>query len=126
MGEMQTTTVENKALLLGNNHFETGLINLGAGDEIKEGAFLLRSSGHTFEVVTDTDTEEPAAILPVGIKNSGAAPKDFSIRACLDGKVRVDMLHVDGTPATPEQIDLIRKFGFIPVYATDLSRLDNI
>jgi hypothetical protein len=126
MGEMKTATVVNKALLLGNNHFETGLINLGAGLEITDGAFLKRTAGHTFEAVTDTTTEEPVAILPVGIKNSGAAAKDFSIRACLDGKVRVDMLHVDGTPATPEQIDLIRKYGFIPVYATDLSRLDNI
>jgi hypothetical protein len=127
MREMETHVVENKALLLGDNHFETSSINLTAGQEIKEGAFLARS-GNAFILVTDLDPEEgqePCAIMPVTMKNSGTAAAVQSLRACLDGKVRADLLHVNGTPATKANIDLIRKYGFVPIYTTDISRLDN-
>ncbi|GHU12993.1 hypothetical protein FACS1894161_2360 [Spirochaetia bacterium] len=105
---MEETTITNKALLLGDNdYFETGLINIGAGVEIKEGAFL-RRNGTRFAVVTDTDTQEPVAILPVAIKNTKNAAADFSVRASLGGKVRADMLHVNGVRATADQIDMIK------------------
>ena len=128
MPGMKAHDVVNKALLLGDNHFETGAINLAAGAEIKEGAFLKRGTGKYFLKVTTTsgdDAEEPVAILAVGIKNEGSAATDISIRACIDGKVRADLLNVDGTQATSAQIDLIRKYGIVPIYVTDVSRSDN-
>jgi len=125
MRESTTTVITNKALLLGNNEFETGAISLDANQEIKAGAFLKRgATPNTFELVTDTDTEEPVAIVPVDMKNNNTASARESLRACIGGKVRADMLHVDGEPANKDQIDLIRKFGFIPIYAHDISRTE--
>jgi hypothetical protein len=126
MKEMETHVIENKALLLGDNHFETGFISLGAGAEIKEGAFLARGQdAGAFILVTDLEEEEPCAVLPVTMKNNAAAVASQSLRACIGGKVRADMLHINGTAATAAEIDLIRKFGFVPVFAHDISRLDN-
>jgi hypothetical protein len=143
MDGMQTTVYENKALLLGDNFFESGSISVAANTEIKAGAFLKRTSGHTFELVVDTDPFEadvggtptpvpgtsvdvPSAVLITGVKNDGNAARVFGIRPCIAGRLRADLLHVNGTPATPEQIDLIRKTGLVPVYVNDISRLDNM
>jgi hypothetical protein len=125
MREAKTTIITNKALLLGNNEFETGAIQLSAGQEIKEGAFLKRGTApKTFELVTNTDTEEPVAIVSVDMKNNKAASAKESLRACIGGKVRADMLNVNGAQANTDQIDLIRKYGFIPIYAHDISRTE--
>jgi hypothetical protein len=139
MDGMQATVYENKALLLGDNFFEGGSISVAAEAEIKEGAFLKRTSGHTFELVTNTDPFEvdstpipgtsndvPAAVLVTGVKNTGAGTAVVGIRPCIAGRLRADLLHVNGTAATPEQIDLIRKAGIVPVYVNDVSRLDNM
>jgi hypothetical protein len=143
MDGIQFTVYENKALLLGDNFFEGGSISVDAGDEIKEGAFLKRTSGHTFDLVTDTDPFEadvsgtetpipgtsndvPSAVLITGVKNEGSAARLFSIRPCIAGRLRADLLHVNGIQATPEQIDLIRRTGIVPVYVNDVSRLDNM
>ena len=125
MKEIQIDIIENKALLLGDNHFETGALILTSGQEIKEGAFLQRGNPGIFELVTDTDTEEPVAIVPVTVKNTLASSLKISLRACIAGKVRADMLHVNGDAVNTDQIDLIRKYGFIPIYTKDVSRLDN-
>ena len=125
MQDMETSVVENKALLLGDNFFETGAFNLAAGQELKEGAFLKRGNPGMFELVTDTDEDDPVAINPVTVKNTKAAVVKISLRACIGGKVRADMLNVNGAAVNSDQIDLIRKYGFIPIYANDMSRLDN-
>lgn len=122
MKEIQVTTIENKSLLLGNNEFETGAITLTAGQQVKEGAFLKRGANNTFELVTSTATEDPVAIVPVNFGNGTTASLKVSLRACIAGKVRADMLHISGTQANKDQIDLIRKYGFIPIYANDVSR----
>ena len=124
MREVENHTIENKALLLGDNHFETGAVQLDSNSELKEGAFLKRGAAGMFELVTNTATEDPVAINPVTLKNTRSTSSKMSIRACIDGKVRADMLHVNGVQANTDQIDLIRKYGFTPIYAHDISRTE--
>ena len=122
MREVEINVIENKALLQGDNEFETGAITLTAGQQVKEGAFLKRVTDKEFALVVDLSTEDPVAIVPVDFGNNGTTPLKVSLRACIAGKMRADMLHINGTAATRDQIDLIRKFGFIPIYANDVSR----
>jgi S1-C subfamily serine protease len=122
---MKVHFVDSKTLLLGDNLFETGYIAVAAETTIKSGTFLKRESGIEFAVVTDTTTEIPVAILAEDLVNESDASVDMSIRPCIKGKVRADMLNVNGTPATDEQHDMIRSYGIIAVKITDLSRLDN-
>jgi hypothetical protein len=123
MREMTTNVIENKALLLGNNEFETGAVVLDPGQEIKEGAFLKRGDPGLFVPVTNTDNEEPVAIIPVTVKNTRTEPLKMSLRGCISGKVRADMLNLNGTQATTAQIDVLRKFtGMVPIFANDISR----
>ena len=71
MKQVEKTIIENKALLLGDNFFETGSIELGRGEEIKEGAFLKRGEEpKSFELVKviGEDGDEPIAIVPVAMK----------------------------------------------------------
>jgi len=121
MQEVKIEIIENKALLLGDNHFETGAIELKVDEEVKAGAFLKRKSDSEFEVVKNTTSEEPVAISSVATKNITDKIIKVSIRACIDGRVRADMLNVNGTPANAAQIDMIRKFGLVPIYANDVS-----
>ena len=123
MKEVTTSIIENKALLQGDNHFETGAILLTAGQEVKEGAYLKRWEGK-FALLTDIEKEEVVAIVPVTTKNTQSTPVTVSLRACIDGKVRADMLHINGTPANADEIDLLRKYGFTPIYANDMSRTE--
>jgi len=123
MREMTINIIENKALLLGDNNFETGALVLEAGQEVKEGAFLKRGDSGLFVPVTDTNTEEPVAIVPVTVKNTRSESLRISLRGCISGKVRADMLNVNGTQATTAQIDVLRKFtGMVPIFANDISR----
>jgi len=123
MREMTINIIENKALLLGDNDFETGALILEAGKEVKEGAFLKRGDPGLFVPVTDTATEEPVAFVPVTVKNTRSEPLRISLRGCISGKVRADMLNVNGAKATTAQIDVLRKFtGIVPIFANDISR----
>lgn len=126
MKEVTTSVIENKALLLGENYFETGSFNLAVGQELKEGAFLKRgAAAGTFELVEDIEEDDPVAICPTTIKNTKETAQTVSLGACIGGRVRADMLHINGEPVNAAEIDLIRKYGFIPIYANDISRTDS-
>jgi hypothetical protein len=119
---METRKVVNKSLLQGNNEFETGIITIPAGGTVPEGAFLTRGASGKFKVVSDLEMENPVAINPVELKNSGVAA-DVPFRACIGGKVRFDMCSVDGEPITDEQGDLLCQYANITAKkVTDLSR----
>jgi len=119
---METRVVENKSLLQGNNDFETGILTVAAGATIPRGAFLARGTDEKFFAITDLETENPVAVNPVEIKNTGAASADIPFRALISGSVRFDMLSVNNQPITAAQGDLLRQFaGIIPKRVTDLS-----
>ena len=119
---METRKVENKSLQQGNNEFESGTLMLGPNVTAKTGALLKRGANGAFMLVSDTASENPIAVNPVEVKNTGTNSGDFPIRALISGRVRFDMLSVNGQPITAFQGDLLRQYaGIIPIKATDLS-----
>lgn len=121
---MEEKRVVNKSLMQGDNEFETGVLTVGAGEIVPAGALLQRGSDGKFTPVTDTEEETPCAVNPVEIKNPGAVAADIPFRAMTAGRVRQDMLSVDGDPITDAQADMIRIYGIRPRKVVDLSWVD--
>jgi hypothetical protein len=141
--------VTSRVVLLGDNHFETGIINIAAGETVAEGTVLKRNADGKFAPVINTDTtpgthgtpadgggwateptdpipgDVPVAVMPFGVTSEKAASADFGFRALVDGRVRLDMLRINGLPITAAQSDMLRGVGILPVKVTDLSQLDN-
>jgi hypothetical protein len=143
-GGITEKTVSNPVVPLGDNSYETGVINVPAGSVIRAGVVLCRASGK-FAPVTDlspvtidvdvngspadvpipgTSTQVPVAVNPFDIENPGAASADLSIRALVAGKVRADLLTIDGDQITVEQGDMLRHYGILPIRVHDLSRTE--
>jgi hypothetical protein len=149
MGGMKVQNVENRVLMLGDNYYESGIINIESGALIKAGTVLKRGADGKFAPAVSTeatpgthgtpasgggwDTEPtdpapgdvPAAIMPFDITNGKTAAADAGFRALVGGRVRADMLHIANNPLTPLQCDMLRNVGILPVKVTDLSQLDN-
>jgi hypothetical protein len=149
MGGMKIENVTNRVVLLGDNHFESGIINIAAGATVAEGTVLKRDADGKFAPVINTDTtpgthgtpasgggweaeptdpvpgDAPVAVMPFSITNNKAAAADFGFRALVDGRVRLDMLRINGNPITAAQSDMLRGVGILPVKVTNLSQLDN-
>jgi hypothetical protein len=144
MPEIQVHHPENKTLLLGNNEFETGLLTVPAGATIPAGALLKRVNDKFAPVlntapvqinvgdssainvpVPGVPADIPIAVNPVEIKNPGASPADVPFRALVSGKVRQDMLSVNGQPVTAAQADMLRVYGILPRRLNDISRTEN-
>jgi hypothetical protein len=143
MGGMKTTNVENKVVAIGDNLFESGIINIAAGATVKAGTVLKRDVDGKFAPAIDTEYNPglpadgggweippspgdiPIAVMPFDIENLGTAAADYGFRAIVSGRVRADMLTVNGQPTTTEQNDRLRSYAIIPVKVKDLSRLDN-
>jgi hypothetical protein len=143
-GGITEHAVENSVVALGGNDFETGIINVGAGETIKKGVVLKRAGGK-FAPVLDTSpvtitadvdgtetqipipgtaVDVPAAVNPFDISNPGNAAADMSIRALVSGPVRADLLTINGGAITDAQGDMLRDYGIIPVKTNDLSRIE--
>jgi hypothetical protein len=148
MPDIQVHHVENKTLFLGSNEFETGLLTVPAETVVPAGA-LLKRVGDKFAPVVNTDTtpgtpgtpsgdggwttnptdpvpgDVPVAVSPAEIKNSGGSPADIPFRALVSGKVRLDMLSVNGQPITAAQADMLRVYGILPCKLNNISRTEN-
>jgi hypothetical protein len=121
MAEINIRPVKNKIFFLGDNEFETGILKVPASGTVPLGAFLLRGADGKFEAVTNTGTQTPVAVNPVEIKNTAAAPAEIPFRAMIAGRVRFDLLSVNGGEITDAQADMIRRYGNIPKKLTDIS-----
>jgi len=121
---MDKRKVENKSLFQGDCEFETGILTVPAGTTVAAGAFLKRNANGKFSTVTDTGNQTPCAINPVETKNTGTAEADIPFRALTAGRVRQDMLSVNGEPITDAEADMIRIYGIRPKKVTDLSWVD--
>jgi hypothetical protein len=146
---MKVENVNNRVVMLGDERFESGVITIPAGATIAAGTVLKRDADGKFAPVTNTDTtpgtpgnpadgggwetepagpmpgDVPAAGMPFDIANGKTADADFGFRALVAGRVRADMLRINGSPLSAEQKDLLRGVGILPVKVTDLSHLDN-
>jgi hypothetical protein len=125
MGGMKIENVNRGVLLLGDNYFESGVINIGAGGTVAAGTILTRGEDDKFTPVEDPQEDSLLAVMPFDITNDKAAAADLGFRALVQGRVRRDMLRVNGQPITNGQSDTLRMFGILPVKVTDLSHLDN-
>jgi hypothetical protein len=141
MPDAQIHHPNNKSLFLGNNDFETGILVVPANTIIPAGALLKRIEDK-FAPVLDTSpvqitvgeenvsipgvpTDIPVAVNPVEIKNTNTAAADIPFRALVYGKVRADMLSVNGRPITAAQADLLKGCGIISRRVNDISRTEN-
>jgi hypothetical protein len=143
MDGMKVTNVKNKVVAIGDNLFESGVINIAAGTAVKAGTVLKRNEDGKFAPAVDTEGDPglpadgggwetepspgdiPAAVMPFDIENLGQSAADFGFRAIVSGRVRADMLTINGQAPTAEQNDLLRSYTIIPVKVKDLSQLDN-
>jgi hypothetical protein len=124
MGGMKVNNVTSRVVLLGDNHFESGFITLPAGATLAEGAVLKRGAGNK-EFAIATAADEYVAINPFEIKNDNGVSKAMGFRACMDGRVRKDMLRVGAAAVTVADCDKLRNKNILPVEVTDISHLDN-
>jgi hypothetical protein len=135
---MKTEIVNNRTLQLGDNEYESGNITINAGAKLDIGIVLKRQADGSFAPVINTDpvevdsepvpgvpTDIPVAVNPTFIKNEGVTPVNIGFRPLIKGRVRRDMLTINGTAITDEQADMLRNYGIIPVKGTDISREDN-
>jgi hypothetical protein len=149
MDGMKIENVVNKVIMLGDDYYENGIINIPAGGTIAAGTVLKRNPDGKFAPVVSTEgtpgthgepasgggwaTEPtdpvpgdvPVAVMPFDITSSRSADTDFSFRPLVQGRVRLDMLRIGGQPITPAQSDMLRGVGILPVKVTNLSQLDN-
>jgi hypothetical protein len=124
-GNMKVQNFDNRPFALGDNEFESGLLSIPANAAVKRGALLLRAEGGNFTPMTGTGDEEPVAVYPHDEDAGSTAATSVSIRAMVAGKANAAFLNVAGDPCTEAQLDMIRKYGIIPVKTKDLSVKDN-
>jgi len=130
-GGITSREVENPVLALGDNEYETGLINVSGNSTIKRGTVLKRD-GDKFAPVTNTTenseegvtADKPVAVNPFDIENKQATAADLSICALISGKVRADLLTINGETTTDDQNDLLRAMSIIPIKLNDISRTE--
>jgi len=122
-GGIESREVGTPVVGLGDNQFETGSITVAANATIKAGALLKRDAAGRFALVTDLDTETPVAINPFDIPNNSGASAELSMRGMIFGRVRADLLHVNGLPVTtPAYFDKIRANTLcVPIRVNDIS-----
>ena len=122
-GGVDSREVGTPVVALGDNQFETGSITVAANATIKKGALLKRDATGKFALITDLDNETPVAINPFDIENKSEAAADMSMRGMIFGRVRADLLNVNGLPVTsPAYFDKIRANTLcVPIRINDIS-----
>jgi len=121
---IQSEVVESSVVALGNNEYETGMINVPANSIIKKGTVLTRTD-NKFAPLTDISEETPIAVNPFDIENKNSSAADMSLRAIISGNVRADLLTIDDTVITTAEKDLIRnKTTIIPIKVNDISHIE--
>jgi hypothetical protein len=146
---MKVENVTSRVVMLGDEFYESGVITIPAGATIAAGTVLKRNTDGKFAPVTNTATtpgtpgtpaagggwdappvdpipgDVPTAVMPFDISNGKTVDEDFGFRALVAGRVRADMLRINGNLLTAEQRDMLREAGILAVKVTDLSHLDN-
>ena len=123
-GGTRTETIENIAVGLGGNEFETGVLNVAGNTTVPAGALLKRGADGKFALVTDLENEIPVAINPFDVPNHGTIAKDMSLRPIIYGRVNASALNVNRLPITsPSFFDKIRANTLcVPIQTNDISR----
>ena len=116
-------TIVSQELQLGGCEFEQGRISLGGGATVKAGTILKRADDRKFAVAEEGDAF--IAVVPFDMTNTDSADATLGFRAIISGRVRRDMLNIDGATAiTSAQADNLRANGnIIAVETADISRV---
>jgi hypothetical protein len=123
MSGVDFDTIDNQKVVgIGDNLFEQGVIAMGAGATIAAGTVLKRE-GNKFAACNGADDEVPLAVVPFKLTNSGGAA-DIAFRALVSGKVRKELLTLNGAEISKAQADALRDYGIIAVSITDVSRVN--
>jgi hypothetical protein len=129
MGQVKFDTIAEKQVAIGNNKYETGTINMTAGQTIKAGQMLSRLGDDSMKWVLATTASmaqghNGAGVMPFDLTNEGSATANIPFRALVGGDVRKDMLIVNGGPAGiySSLLDYLRDYGIVAVDMTDMSR----
>jgi len=118
------STIESRELQLGGCEFEQGVIALGAGVTVKAGTVLKRADERKFAIAEADDIF--IAVVPFDMTNTAAGDANLGFRAIISGRVRRDMLTINGaSPISSAQADNLRANGnIIAVETTDISRVN--
>ena len=123
MSGVNIHTIISKELQLGGCEFEQGTIALEGGKTVNAGTILKRADERKFAIAEPDDTF--IAVVPFDMTNADPNDAIMGFRAIVSGRVRRDMLNINGTtPITSAQADNLRaNSNIIAVETTDISRV---
>jgi hypothetical protein len=132
MSNLTITNIDNGSVFVNCGEFDDGLLTFGGAGTVVEGTILARDSVSLKYVpfVKGGSTNEngvPKAVLTYDVTATGAG--DVSIRAGIEGYVRIDKLVIDadgdGSNVDAAVLDQLRDYGITPLTVTELNDYDN-
>lgn len=111
-GIFEQKSIEPKTLLLGDNEFETGVLNVptpGEGEtvNIPNGTVLTRAESGKYVAAEDTDG--PLFVLVDNVITPITAAGDYPVRVCISGSLNRNLVVLAGEPVTDAQVDALRQ-----------------
>ena len=111
-GIFEQKSIEPKTLLLGDNEFETGVLNVptpGEGEtvNIPNGTVLTRAESGKYVAAEDTDG--PLFVLFDNVITPITAAGDYPVRVCISGSLNRNLVFLAGEPVTDAQVDALRQ-----------------
>lgn len=111
-------------LLLGDNVFASGIVSLGNGKTLKDGALLTVEASGKFAVATVAGAN-CAVYVGDEIVNHGASAADIPVRACIGGKLRRDAVLVGDAAIEAKAALSLRSSGLFLLEVQDIGKQDN-
>jgi len=132
MSNLTITNIDNGSVFIEQGQFEDGLLTFGGAGTVVEGTILAVDSVSLKYVPfvkggTTNENGIPKAVLTYDVTAAGAG--DETIRAGIEGNVRIDKLIIDadgdGSNVDKAVLDQLRDYGITPRTVTELNILDN-
>jgi len=132
MANLTVENIDNGSVFIEQGQFEDGLLTFGGAGTVVEGTILAVDSASLKYVPfvkggTTNENGIPKAVLTYDVTAAGAG--DETIRAGIEGNVRIDKLIIDadgdGSNVDKAVLDQLRDYGITPRTVTELNILDN-
>ena len=132
MANLTVENIDNGSVFIEQGQFEDGLLTFGGAGTVVEGTILAVDSVSLKYVPfvkggTTNENGIPKAVLTYDVTAAGAG--DETIRAGIEGNVRIDKLIIDadgdGSNVDKAVLDQLRDYGITPRTVTELNILDN-
>ncbi len=132
MSNITATNIDNGSVFIEQGQFEDGLLTFAGAATVVEGTILAVDSVSLKYVPfvkggTTNENGIPKAVLTYDVTAAGAG--DESIRAGIEGNVRIDKLIIDadgdGSNVDKAVLDQLRDYGITPRTVTELNDFDN-